>query len=63
MTVVYGPPSKPKPKVGDRKLIKGVMHVRQHVIIEGGLSHRHGKYHYEWVPVTESVYGDAGVPK
>lgn len=50
-------PSKPKPKVGDRKMIKGVLHERQFEMVHDirgnviGYNRTNGYQHYIWVPV------------
>lgn len=47
--ITYGPVRK-KPKAGDEKVIKGVLHVRQQVkTSSGGYLVAHGKPVWEWV--------------
>lgn len=46
-----------KPRVGDRKEIRGVLHERQLKRVYDargnclGTDHTNGRYHYEWIPV------------
>lgn len=58
ITIVYSRPPRKEPREGDRKMIKGVMHVRRAVVIREcgrlmSLTSR-GKQVYEWV--TEETY-------
>ncbi len=53
---VYYTPRRPKPQVGDTKLIKGVPHVRQLRYVRDPMSGkrtqlvRNGRTLFEWVP-------------
>lgn len=54
--------SKPrnKPKVGDRKVINGVMHVLEFERAScGALNKTGGRYHYVWVPAADQQNGGA----
>jgi len=46
----YGPQKK-KPRVGDRKMIRGLLHERVFRTINGMIDHCNGRYHYDWKPV------------
>lgn len=53
ITVSSAKPRK-QPKVGDRKEINGVMHVREiERTLCGGLNKTGGRYHYVWVPTDQ----------
>lgn len=48
-----------KPSHGDRKIIKGVEHVRKIKMLDDPIYGRcadysNGRYHYEWVPVNNT---------
>ena len=52
-------PARPKPKAGDTKTIRGVLHVRKQSRVEvgphrGALVMSYGRPVYEWVPVTNN---------
>jgi hypothetical protein len=65
ITIIYGP-SRRKPKVGDRKIIRGVEHIRVFSYVTNwrgdriGLDCTGGKQRYEWVPVSEARAHGAG---
>lgn len=53
-------PARKKPRVGDKKLIKGVMHVRRPKMAYFGdqcvgFDCTGGRQRYEWVPVDKAV--------
>ena len=55
---------KPKPREGDRKIIRGVEHIRVFKYVTNmrgeriGLDCTGGKQRYEWVPISDArVYG------
>ncbi len=50
---------RPKPKVGDRKFIGGVEHVRVHEQVKSGpyrgsYVHSNGRPCYEWIPLDKA---------
>ena len=51
---------KPKPKVGDLKEIKGVLHRREFERTScGAINKTGGRYHYIWVPIKAKEPSDA----
>lgn len=53
--------SKPKPKAGDKKMIGGVLHVREFELTPcGALNKTGGRYHYKWVAQHPAESGKDG---
>ena len=62
--ITVGGKSRPKPRVGDRKVIRGVEHVRQFQRVQSGPYRgayivNNGRPCYEWVPVESKEPGHA----
>jgi hypothetical protein len=53
ITITTGP-SRPKPKEGDRKVIRGVEHIRVFRRSQGCYVVSGGRHCYDWVPVSEA---------
>ncbi|MFM0432299.1 hypothetical protein PQQ75_25035 [Paraburkholderia aspalathi] len=59
ITITSGP-SRPKLKQGDRKIIRGIEHIRVFRMSQGCVVVSSGRYCYDWVPVSEAkAYGAA----
>lgn len=62
MTIRYGAVPKPRPRIGDRKVIRGVVHVRTQDVardpagrVIGSLVDGRGRPMCSWVPVPPGV--------
>jgi len=46
-------PARPKPKVGDRRMLRGVEHVRVFARSQGAYVVSNGRPCFDWVPLSE----------